>query len=381
MSLFKTLKPQFQENAPWKKGVWAAIERLGPPTKKWDAFRYNSLMQLNSGSFKLGSLNVIEISSAAGIIALPLNSAMRSHGALLLKEHQKALKSEKNPYALLNTAFASDGLFIYVPPGKTSEMEWTLPLIEEGALQCPKVQIFLGKGAHLSIKYSQKGEGTYFYNQHVQFTLDEGAVATLDEELLHSSDAFAMHTIRASLKAKASLNVTTLSKGAKLQRHDIEAFLEGERSHVDLKGLSILSGKEEIHQYINVRHVAPKCESNQHYKTALLDEARSSFEGKIFVEKEAQETLAYQLNNNLLLSPKASAMSKPNLEILADDVKASHGATCTRPQEEEVFYLMARGLSRKEAEWILAKGFCYEIIRDQLVDRLLEKEVCDDNVI
>ena len=102
-----------------------------------------------------------------------------------------------------------------------------------------------------------------------------------------------------------------------------------------------------------------------------MGRARSSFEGKIFVEKEAQQTEAYQLNNNLLLSPKAQAMSKPNLEILADDVKASHGATCSRPKEEELFYLRTRGLSKKEAEWHLARGFCYELLRGEIVDQFL----------
>ncbi len=373
MSLLKTLKPLFQENAPWKKGVWSAIEQLGLPTKKWDAFRYSSLMQLNQGSFKLAQANDIKISGAAGIIALPLNSAMRSHGALLLKGFQKALREEKNPYALLNTAFADSGLFLYIPPGKTIEMEWTLPSVEEGALHTPKMEIFLGKGAHLSVHYIQKGRGHYFYNQHLQLSLDEGATASINEHLEHSSDGFAMHTIRARLKKEAFFKMFTFSKGACSERHDIQVSLEGERSEVDLKGLSLPAFKDEIHHYIDARHVAPNCRSNQHYKTALMGRARSSFEGKIFVEKEAQQTEAYQLNNNLLLSPKAQAMSKPNLEILADDVKASHGATFARPKEAELFYLQSRGLSKKEAEWHLARGFCMELVCEDIIGRFLHQ--------
>ena len=163
----------------------------------------------------------------------------------------------------------------------------------------------------------------------------------------------------------------TFSKGACTERHDIQVSLEGERSEVDLKGLSLPAHKDEMHHYIDVRHMAPNCRSNQHYKTALMGRARSSFEGKIFVEKEAQQTEAYQLNNNLLLSPKAHAMSKPNLEILADDVKASHGATVTRPKEDELFYLQTRGLSKKEAEWHLARGFCAELACREIIDRFL----------
>jgi Fe-S cluster assembly protein SufD len=375
MSLLETLKPQFIENAPWKKGVWPALERMGLPTKRWDAFCYNSLMQLNQGLFRLAKVNDIDvnISGAAGVIALPLNSAIRSHGALLLKQFQKNLEKEKNPYALLNSAFADSGLFLYVPPGKTVEMEWTLPPIEEGALHSPKVEIFLGKGAHLKLNYTQQGKGEYFYNQFLQLSLEEGATASIHEHLEHSSEGFAMHTIRARLKKEAFLKVLSFSKGARCERHDIQVSLEGEQSSVELKGLSLPAYKDEIHHYIDVKHVAPNCRSHQHYKTALMGRARSSFEGKIFVEKEAQQTEAYQLNNNLLLSPKAQAMSKPNLEILADDVRASHGATCTRPKEDELFYLQTRGLSRKDAEWHLARGFCLELADGDTVDRFLHR--------
>ncbi len=373
MSLLETLNPLFQENAPWKKGVWSAIEQLGLPTKKWDIFRYNSLVQLNQESFKLARANDIKLSGAVGIIALPLNSAMRSHGALLLKGFKKSLEEEKNPYVLLNTAFADSGLFLYIPPGRTIEMEWTLPSLEEGAMHTPKVEIFLGKGAHLSVNYTQKGRGHYFYNQHLQLSLDEGATASIHEHLEHSSDGFAMHTIRARLKKEAFFKMLTCSKGARLERHDIQVGLEGERSKVELKGLSLSAFRDEVHHYVDVKHTAPNCQSNQHYKTVLMGRARSSFEGKIFVEKEAQQTEAYQLNNNLLLSPKAQAMSKPNLEILADDVKASHGATVARPKEEDLFYLQTRGLSRQEAEWHLVRGFCTELVHGEIIDRFLRR--------
>ncbi|MCB1110328.1 MAG: SufD family Fe-S cluster assembly protein [Chlamydiia bacterium] len=374
MSLLETLKPQFEENAPWKKGVWQALEQRGLPTKKWDAFKYSSLLHLNQASFKLAKVDEIRftISSAAGIIALPLNSAMRSHGALLLKGFQKNLREETNPYALLNQAFVSSGIFLYVPPGKTTEMEWTLPPFEEGALHSPRVEIFLGKGAHLAIRYATQGKGHYFYNQQLQLSLDEGATASIEEHLEHSSEGFAMHTMRARLKKEAALKVLTVSRGAQLERHDLQVVLEGERSSADLKGLSLPDEKAEIHHYLTVRHAAPNCHSNQHYKTLLRGRSRASFEGKIYVEKEAQQTEAYQLNNNLLLSPKAQAMSKPNLEILADDVKASHGATCARPKDEELFYLQTRGLSKEEAEWHLAQGFCRELVPEAVFSRFLK---------
>ncbi|MCB1107341.1 MAG: hypothetical protein KDK76_04515, partial [Chlamydiia bacterium] len=220
MTLLETLEPYFQENAPWKKGVWGALSALGLPTKGWDSFRYISLKQLNTGSFILKDSKEIHISSAVGIIALPLNSAMRSYGALLQKGFQKSLKEEINPYALLNSAFANEGLFLYIPPGKTIEMEWTFPAPEEDALFSPKVEVFVGKGASLSISYRFQGKKKYFHNSYFQFTLDEGATVSLDEHLEHSSEAFAMHTIRVHLKKKAFFKAFTFTKGALVERHD-----------------------------------------------------------------------------------------------------------------------------------------------------------------
>ena len=376
MSLLDSLTPYVQDNAPWKKGVWKALLQMGLPNKKWDAFKYSSLLPLNSASFKICSNNEIQlnISSAAGIIALPLFSAMRPYGALLSKSFQETLLHETNPYTLLNQAFADAPLFVYVPPGKKVEMEWTLPTFEQGAMHSPKVDLFVGKNAEVSIYYKAEGQGEYFYNQQLQMTLDEGASVTLLEHLKHSSSGNVMHSLRARLRRASSLKVTTISKGAKLERHDLKVSLEGEGSSVDLQGLSLPSRKEEIHHFLTVQHQAPKCHSNQHYKTLLRGSARSSFEGKIYVEREAQLTEAYQLNNNLILSPHAKAMSKPNLEIFADDVKASHGATCARPSEEELFYMRTRGLSKKEAEGQLAEGFCKEIVSEATLREFFQQE-------
>lgn len=371
MSLIETFKPDILLTDPWKKKAWDAVEKMGFPTKKWDAFRYVSLKSFYETSFGAIEKEGIAVSKMDGIIALSLTEAMRSYGPLLQKSFSKALEKEKNPFSLFNTALYQEGLFLYIPPGKKATIEWCFPEVKEGAVYLPRIEIFLGKGASLKASYRHIGKGTYFHNQHMQITLDEGAHLELDEHLEHSSEGFGMHTVRAHVKRDATFNLLTFSKGAKCERHDISAQLLGENSEVHLKGLSIGNDKDEIHHYIHMHHIAPHCRSHQHYKTALMGRSRSSFEGKIFVEKEAQKTEAYQLNNNLLLSPKAQAMSKPNLEIFADDVKASHGATCAQPKEEELFYLRTRGLSSSDAKWHLARGFCKEIINSPEIDRFL----------
>ena len=371
MNLLDTLKPYLSEKDSWRNDAWKAASSMGLPTKKWDAFRYASLKGLYESSFSpLGGAGV-EVEKEGEVIILPLKEAMRTYGSLLQKGFAEGFKKEKNPFALLNTALYGEGVFLYVPPGKEASIAWKYPKLEEGTFFAPKMVIYLGKGASLRGKGRLEEEGTYFYNGQVDISLEEGAHLELEEHLFHSSKSHAMHTLRGSLKRDANFKLLGFSKGARCERHDICVDLLGENSEVDLQGLGIVKGKEELHHFIHVHHAAEHCRSNQHYKTALMERARASFEGKIFVEKEAQLTEAYQLNNNLLLSPNAQAMSKPNLEIFADDVKASHGATCTQPQAEERFYLQTRGLSSEEALWHLARGFCKEILRIPEIDALL----------
>ena len=375
MTLLETLKPHIQLSDLWKKKAWTALEKVGLPTKKWDSFKYVSLKALCESSF---TPKIETFPKGEGAISLTLEEAMRSYGALLQKSFTENLVAEKNPFALLNGALSKEGQFLYVPPGKKVELVWDF-ILNEG-LRVPKVEIFVGKGAKLKLISKCRGEGTYFYNPYLQLTLDEGSQVSASEYFEHSSEAFAMHTIRARLKKEAHLSLFTFSKGAQCERHDIQAILRGENAEVDLKGLSLPSGKDEIHHFITVRHEAENTGSKQHYKTALMDQGRSSFEGKIFVEKEAQKTEAYQLNNNLLLSPKAKAMSKPNLEIYADDVKASHGATATQLKKEELFYLQTRGLTLEEAKRQLARGFCKELMDRDTVDRFLKLRGDDEDV-
>ena len=132
MNLLETLKPLFNENTPWKKGVWPAIEKMGLPTKKWDAFRYSSLVQLNQESFKLAQANDIKFSGAAGIIALPLNSAMRSHGALLLKGFKKALKEEKTLMLSLIQPFLTQDFSSIFPLERQSKWNGHFLLLRKG---------------------------------------------------------------------------------------------------------------------------------------------------------------------------------------------------------------------------------------------------------
>lgn len=382
MTFLEMLAPHYISRDQWKQKAWESLHTLGFPTKKWEAFQYVPLKALYEATFTplaktdltfekkentcvfVDGVFHTELSHAHNVIALPLSEAIRSYGMFLQKSYSLMLQDETNPFYLLNHALYEEGLFLYIPPGIHTSIEWVFLSSEGSHIHTPKIEVYLGKGASLSLHSEVKGEGSYWHNESVRFSLDEGAHLTLNEKTTHSEEGWGFHSKRIYLKRDAKFESTTFAKGAKVERHDIHAVLSGENSEVDLKGLSLLSEKREIHHHLFVKHEAPHARSNQHFKNVLNDRARSSFEGKIFVEKEAQKTEAYQLNNNLLLNAKTQAMSKPNLEILADDVKASHGATCTQPNADEMFYLKTRGLTEKEAKSHLIRGFCREIIDD-----------------
>jgi Fe-S cluster assembly protein SufD len=386
MNFLKTLASHYKNYDPWKHKAWETLHNRGFPTRKWDAFQYVPLKALYEATFSpwdRAKLSIerkkntcvfvngefrAELSQVDGAICLPLTEAMRSYGPLLQKSWAYMLMEETNPFHLLNHALFEEGLFLYIPPQIQTTIEWVFLSTKQGQIHTPKIKVYVGKGADLTIKSQVQGEGKYWYNESVTVSLDEGAQLFLKERMSHSDKAWGFHTKRIQLKQGAKFHCKAVSGGAKVEYHDIFARLSGENSEVDLKGLSLLSEKTEIHHHLFIKHEKAHARSNQHYKTVLQDSARSSFEGKIYVEKEAQKTEAYQLNNHLLLSSKARAMSKPNLEIKADDVKATHGATCAQPKADEMFYLKSRGLSNEEAKRHLVKGFCRELFNDEVID-------------
>jgi Fe-S cluster assembly protein SufD len=296
-----------------------------------------------------------------------LNEAMSDYSTLL---NGKKFGSEENPFTLMNSACQQNGLFIYVPPKMILEEPiQIIHLITSGsddALLLPKLSVFLGAQSELKLEYEtlyRGGRGS-FSNALFEFDLEEGAHLHLTETLSDTPEkAFHFQSNRATLKANSVLKSVYITNGAALARNDFHVALNGEGAETHLSGLWILRDKKESHNHVTIEHNAPNCHSMQLFKGVLHDETHSSFNGKIWVDRIAQKTEAYQLNNNLVMSPKARAETKPNLEIFADDVKASHGATVGELQEEQLFYLLSRGIPRKKAEEILIHGFCQDVVR------------------
>ena len=346
---------------------WERFESIGLPKPKQEAFQYvkkefhfpslatqaSTNMEKQAGIVFKNGFFLPEYSQVnSPIICLPLDQAFHPYGLFLQNRITKVSGEETDPFAALNSAFHGKGLFLYVPPKCKAALHLT-HFFEGDLLTCPRVHIYLGKNAQLELR--QMGEQKKgFCNGFLDFALEEGASLNF----LDFAEG-GVQAVRSTLKRDSRLKVLLL--GQKLRTSLKSALLE-ENSEVEVLGLSRLQEEQETHIHITMEHRAPNTRSRQHLKSVLKDRSCFSFEGKIYVADVAQKTQSYQLCNTLLLSDLASANAKPNLEIFADDVKASHGATVGQLDEEHLFYLRSRGLTLVEAKEWLIEGFCKEIL-------------------
>ncbi len=318
------------------------------------------------------------LSSLTGIpkqvVLLPFSEATKSYGAFLNNHWSKALKDEKDSFATLNAALHLNGAFLYIPPKVVVESpiqilyltdSTNLQIAPQRVASHPRMQIFAGTRSQSSFVTTQAylSPSGCLLNQSTDIAIEEDATVQYTQIACNASaNMWVFDALRATLKRNGKLTTTCVTDGAATSRHDYRIGLTGENGEVTLNGLWTLSDNRESHVNILVEHQAPHCRSMQRFKGVLNDSSRSSFEGKILVQQAAQKTEAFQLNNNLLLSDSAQANSKPNLEIYADDVKASHGATVGQLDQEQLFYMKTRGFSHAAAQRMLVHSYCKEII-------------------
>lgn len=391
--------------------AWDRFLELGLPTRKNDVYRYVRLRSFFANSYEPSQ--VTEVSKTAidahvlpecqqsvavfingqfslehsrlsavpkRVVVETLANGMKTYGSFLNSQLTKSLKEEADPFAAVNAAVHRDGLFLYLPPKTIVEAPLQLLNIidasETPMLVVPRAQVFVGMQSEISIVSTQavlSGE-SYGFNLVVEIAVEEDshvrytqASCGIREGIWH------FDALRATLKANSTLKTVNVTDGSATVRFDYRAALLGPNAEVLLNGVWMLSGKNEAHMHVLVDHQAPNCRSMQLFKGALSDFSRSSFEGKILVRQAAQKTEAFQLNNNLLLSDRANADSKPNLEIFADDVKASHGSTVGQLDKDQIFYLKTRGFSDAAAKNLLVYGYCQEVIDLITVPSLHEK--------
>jgi Fe-S cluster assembly protein SufD len=381
-----------------RQKAWDRFQQIGLPQKKSEHFRYVNLNRLYNSAYTPASETSINPEllephiheSCVGSVlvfvngyfqpelsrltALPqklviqsLPEAMKSYGALLTNQWMKLTKEEEDPFVALNAASHGVGLFLYLPPKLICEVPIQLLYVfdspDQESYSAPRLQLLAGPHSSAKLLSSHlilSGEG--FINQVTEITLEENAQVhyhqfgdpSVEKVLLFDAT-------RATLKRNSRLKTVWATEGSVVTRNDYKIVLAGENSEASLNGVWRLNERREAHCHVYIDHRAPYTNSNQLFKGVLDDVSRSSFEGQIIVQKEAQKTNAFQLNKNLLLSEGCQADSSPNLRIFADDVKASHGATVGQLPPEELFYMRTRGLTKAEAQKILVKGFCAEV--------------------
>lgn len=337
----------------------------------------DSFIVFINGYFQPQLSNLKGVSSKVVLQAIP--EALQTFGGFFNSQWTKSLKEETDPFVILNAALHQKGAFLYLPP-KTN-LEKPIQILNVISASSPilamsRLHIFGGAQSEAQFISSNVSltKQTYLDNSVVEMHLEDDAHLKWFQDVnVEIDEAWHLNAYRAVLKKNSTLKMVGVTEGSQTVRTDYRIALVGENADALLNGLWMLSGKNEAHSHILIDHQAPHCHSLQLFKGVLSDFSRSSFEGKILVRQAAQKTDAFQLNNNLLLSERAHADSKPNLEIFADDVKASHGATIGQLDNEQLFYLKSRGFSSDTAKNLLVYGYCKEIIEMIPVPSLFEK--------
>lgn len=324
---------------------------------------------------KLSSLGALP----AGVVAGDLAEALNGDRAGMLKNFlaRGAETSGDDAFTALNTAFLTSGAFLYLPRGVRIEAPVHLLFVTESAGEpvatFPRVLVIAEPHAEVTIIEDHAAlleQGEYFSSPVVEIYVDDEARVTHFKVQRESKDAYHVARTRAEVGRASVYDSTTINLGSAIARHNINLQLRGQGSESWIDGLFFGEGTQHMDTHSLINHHEPHCTSHQAYKGILNDRARSVFNGRIFVHPGAQKTDAYQSNKNLLLSNEARVDTKPQLEIFADDVKCSHGATVGQLNEEELFYLISRGIHPELARNLLTYGFAEAIVEKIKVESI-----------
>jgi len=305
---------------------------------------------------------------AAGVRATSWSRLRAEDPERLLEAFGEDGQAARNPFAALNEAYFQDGLFLEAEPGARLEAPIVALCLSRGARRGAAAHlrhvIRAGPGSRLRVleHYAALGPEPEFTNALSRVAVGEGAAVELTR--LQNAAAAAAHlgTVIAELAKRGSLAAHSVALGARLSRQQLFPRLVGEEADCLLNGLYLTDGERTADHFMVVDHIAPRCESREHFNGVLLDRSRGVFHGRILVRPQAQKTDARQTNKNLLLSEEARAHTKPQLEIYADDVRCTHGATVGRLSAEALFYLRSRGIGPEDARRFLVHAFAGEIL-------------------
>ena len=387
------------------------FEVKGFPTKKEEAWKYTSLNSILKNDFSvfpktensieladvkkyfLHEIDTYKVVFVDGVFNTFLSSTTHDgldiclmSSALTKDKYKKVIDNYFNKIASreesltsLNTAFANEGAYVLVPKNKVVDKPIEIMYFSTGSeaalLVQPRNLIIVEENAHVQIieRHQSLNENATLTNSVTEIFAEKRAVVDYYKIQNDNLEANLIDNTFVAQKQDSVVSVNTFSFGGNLTRNNLNFYHGGERIVSNLNGITIIGNSQHVDHYTLVQHATPNCESHQDYKGIFSDKSVGVFNGKIFVEKEAQKTNAFQKSNNILLSDKATINAKPQLEIFADDVKCSHGCTIGQLDETAMFYMQQRGIPKQEAKALLMYAFSNAVIESIKIPELKQR--------
>ncbi|MGR7812651.1 Fe-S cluster assembly protein SufD [Lacinutrix undariae] len=386
------------------------FEEKGFPTKKEEAWKYTSLNSLLKQDYCLfpkhetaiehkdikpylihdiDSYKIIFIdgkysshlsqTTHDGVDVCLMSSALSKPKYRLVIENYFNKAATKDSLSSLNTAFSNEGAYIHVPKNKIVEKPIQIVHFSTGteaaAMLQPRNLIVVEENAHVQIieRHQSLTDNPVLTNSVTEIFANKRAIVDYYKIQNDNKNASLVDNTFIKQKQESIASVHTFSFGGKLTRNNLNFFQNGERIDSILKGVTILGDKQHVDHNTLVHHIEPNCESHQDYKGVFGDSSTGVFNGKIVVEREAQKTNAFQSNNNILVSDKATINTKPQLEIFADDVKCSHGCTIGQLDDSALFYMKQRGIPEKEARALLMYAFSNNVLSSVKIPEMKQR--------
>ncbi|MDO5978533.1 Fe-S cluster assembly protein SufD [Flavivirga spongiicola] len=386
------------------------FEEKGFPTKKEEAWKYTSLNKILKEDYSvfpkqekaieykdikkyfihdIDTYKIVFIdgkysshlsqTTHDGMDVCLMSSALSKPKYRILIENYFNKAATKDSLSSLNTAFSSEGAYIHIPKNKLVEKPIQILHFSTGnesaTMLQPRNLIVVDENSHVQIieRHQSLNENPVLTNSVTEIFTNKRAIVDYYKIQNDNSNASLIDNTFIKQKKESVASVHTFAFGGKLIRNNLNFFQEGERIDSILKGVTIIGEKQHVDHNTLVHHIEPNCESHQDYKGIFGENSTGVFNGKIIVEKEAQKTNAFQANNNILVSDKATINTKPQLEIFADDVKCSHGCTIGQLDESAMFYMRSRGIPEKEAKALLMYAFSNNVLSSVKIPEMKQR--------
>lgn len=331
-----------------------------------------------------------------GVVLGSLEQIANERPELLERFLNRQAGLSDDPMVALNSAFAKDGFFLLIPKGVVFEKPVQIInlLSSDDNLMVTQRNLVIaeaGSQAKVLVCDHTLATTSFLFNSVTEVFIGDDALVDVYTIQNHHNQSTTINSAFFKLQRNSNLVTGTVSLHGGLIRNNLKVTFSGEHAEANVNGISYTDKKQHVDNYTLIEHASPNCLSNQIYKNILDDESTGAFSGRIHVARDAQQTNAFQRNNNVLLSDKARMQTKPQLIIDADDVKCSHGATVGQINEDALFFLRARGIGERDARMMLMNAFAHEVVQkitiealrdriDELIEKRLKGEIsrCHD---